>query len=55
VLGPVPEDLRRAALDAWVPLDDRPPVAEGRIELARWSREQAVSATAHRHGNTRAV
>jgi RHH-type proline utilization regulon transcriptional repressor/proline dehydrogenase/delta 1-pyrroline-5-carboxylate dehydrogenase len=53
VLGPVPDRLRRAAIDAWVPLDDRRPVAEGRVELPRWCREQSVSVTAHRHGNTR--
>ena len=53
VLGRVPEALRRAAADAWVHLDDRRPVAEGRVELPRWSREQSVSITAHRHGNTR--
>jgi hypothetical protein len=34
-------------------LDDRTPVADGSIELHRWSREQAVSITAHRHGNIR--
>jgi RHH-type proline utilization regulon transcriptional repressor/proline dehydrogenase/delta 1-pyrroline-5-carboxylate dehydrogenase len=53
VLGRAPDALRRAAADAWVHLDDRPPVAEGRIELPRWSREQSVSITAHRHGNVR--
>jgi len=50
VLGTVPEPLWRAAADAWVHLDDRPPVGEGRIELRRWSHEQAVARTAHRHG-----
>jgi RHH-type proline utilization regulon transcriptional repressor/proline dehydrogenase/delta 1-pyrroline-5-carboxylate dehydrogenase len=55
VLGTVPDALRRAALDAGLALDDRAPVAEGRIELPRWSREQTVSVTNHRHGNTRAV
>jgi RHH-type proline utilization regulon transcriptional repressor/proline dehydrogenase/delta 1-pyrroline-5-carboxylate dehydrogenase len=53
VLGPVPVELRRVAAQTWVPLDDRRPVAEGRIELPRWCREQAVSITAHRHGNAR--
>jgi RHH-type proline utilization regulon transcriptional repressor/proline dehydrogenase/delta 1-pyrroline-5-carboxylate dehydrogenase len=55
VLGSVPGQLRRAALEAWVPLDDRQPVAEGRIELPRWCREQSVSITTHRHGNVRDV
>ena len=50
VLGTVPEALWSVAADAWVHLDDRTPVADGRIELRRWSREQAVSCTAHRHG-----
>jgi hypothetical protein len=31
------------------------PVADGEVELRRWVREQAVSITNHRHGNTRAV
>jgi len=50
VLGTVPDALRRAAVDAGMDLDDRVPVADGRIELRRWTREQAVSTTAHRHG-----
>jgi RHH-type proline utilization regulon transcriptional repressor/proline dehydrogenase/delta 1-pyrroline-5-carboxylate dehydrogenase len=54
VLGTVPEALRRAAHEAWVPVDDRRPVTEGRVELPRWCREQSVSVTTHRHGNTRA-
>jgi RHH-type proline utilization regulon transcriptional repressor/proline dehydrogenase/delta 1-pyrroline-5-carboxylate dehydrogenase len=53
VLGPVPERLRRAAAEAWIALDDRVPVADGRVELPRWCREQTVSRTAHRHGNIR--
>lgn len=31
-------------------VDDRPVVGDGRIELARYLREQAVSRTAHRFG-----
>ena len=50
VLGAVPRPLWAAAASAWVHLDDRPPVSDGRIELARWTREQAVSVTNHRHG-----
>ena len=38
-----------------IPLDERRPVADGTIELPRWCREQSVSITAHRHGNTRAT
>jgi RHH-type transcriptional regulator, proline utilization regulon repressor / proline dehydrogenase / delta 1-pyrroline-5-carboxylate dehydrogenase len=51
-LGGVTEAVRRAAADADVEVDDRPPVADGRVELARWYREQAVSVTLHRYGNT---
>ncbi len=50
VLGTVAEALWLLAADLWVHLDDRPPVADGRIELRRWSHDQAVSRTAHRHG-----
>ncbi len=50
VLGTVPDALWGLAADVWVHLDDRTPVAEGRIELLRWSHEQAVTITAHRHG-----
>jgi len=50
VVGAVPDALWQAAADAWVHLDDRVPVADGRIELRRWCREQSVSVTAHRHG-----
>jgi RHH-type proline utilization regulon transcriptional repressor/proline dehydrogenase/delta 1-pyrroline-5-carboxylate dehydrogenase len=50
VLGTVPEALWSIAADAWVHLDDRTPVADGQIELRRWSHEQAISRTAHRHG-----
>jgi RHH-type transcriptional regulator, proline utilization regulon repressor / proline dehydrogenase / delta 1-pyrroline-5-carboxylate dehydrogenase len=55
VLGTPSDALRRAAIDAWLPVDEHRPVAEGRIELVRWSREQSVSITNHRHGNTRTV
>jgi RHH-type proline utilization regulon transcriptional repressor/proline dehydrogenase/delta 1-pyrroline-5-carboxylate dehydrogenase len=51
VLGPLEPALRAAALDVEVTLDDAPFVAEPRVELARWVREQAVSETRHRHGN----
>ena len=30
-------------------MDDRP-VADGRVELRRWVREQAISRTMHRYG-----
>ncbi|HEY6530819.1 MAG TPA: bifunctional proline dehydrogenase/L-glutamate gamma-semialdehyde dehydrogenase [Acidimicrobiales bacterium] len=50
VVGTVPDALWHVAADAWVHLDDRTPVTDGRIELRRWSHEQAVTCTAHRHG-----
>jgi RHH-type proline utilization regulon transcriptional repressor/proline dehydrogenase/delta 1-pyrroline-5-carboxylate dehydrogenase len=50
VLGTVPDSLWNVAAYAWVHPDDRTPVADGRIELRRWSREQTVTCTAHRHG-----
>ncbi len=45
------ERLRLAALDAAVVVDDAPLVADGRIELLHWLREQSISITAHRYGN----
>ena len=44
--------LRRAAFDAGVTVDGTEPVADGRIELRRWLREQAISITAHRYGSS---
>ncbi|MDQ1436686.1 MAG: RHH-type transcriptional regulator, proline utilization regulon repressor / proline dehydrogenase [Acidimicrobiaceae bacterium] len=49
--GPVAEGLLRAANAAWVHVLDEQPVAEGRVELRRWVREQAISRTLHRYGN----
>jgi RHH-type proline utilization regulon transcriptional repressor/proline dehydrogenase/delta 1-pyrroline-5-carboxylate dehydrogenase len=51
VLGDVPAVLRQAAAACAIPVDDAPVVAEGRIELLRWVREQSVSRTRHRYGN----
>jgi len=50
VLTDLPADARRALHRANVPVDDDPPVADGRIELRKWVREQAISRTMHRHG-----
>ena len=33
-----------------VPIDERPPVSDGFVELYRWVREQSVSRSMHRHG-----
>ena len=43
--------LRLAMLDAGLEVDTEPLVASGTYELERWTREQAVSRTLHRHGN----
>jgi hypothetical protein len=42
-----------ALIDAGVEVDVEPMVPLGEIELLRWTREQAVSETLHRHGNIR--
>jgi RHH-type proline utilization regulon transcriptional repressor/proline dehydrogenase/delta 1-pyrroline-5-carboxylate dehydrogenase len=47
---PEPEVVRAASSMGWV-VDDAPAVAHGLLELLRWVREQAISETAHRHGN----
>lgn len=51
VLGPVSEQIRRAANDAWVTLLDGAVTRSGRVELPAYLREQAVSETLHRFGN----
>jgi RHH-type proline utilization regulon transcriptional repressor/proline dehydrogenase/delta 1-pyrroline-5-carboxylate dehydrogenase len=51
VLGPVADEVRRAAAEAGVELDDQPVTGHGRVELLRWVREQAVSRSTHRYGN----
>jgi RHH-type proline utilization regulon transcriptional repressor/proline dehydrogenase/delta 1-pyrroline-5-carboxylate dehydrogenase len=51
VLGePLDDGARRAAHRAWIDVMDDPPVAEGRVELRRWVREQSISRTRHRYG-----
>ena len=48
----VPSDeVRLAALDMGISIDDRDFVAHPPIEARRWFLEQAVSVTNHRHGN----
>ncbi len=42
---------RLRLLDAGAEVDVEPLVALGTYELLRWTREQALSTTAHRHGN----
>jgi RHH-type proline utilization regulon transcriptional repressor/proline dehydrogenase/delta 1-pyrroline-5-carboxylate dehydrogenase len=50
VLGGVDAEVRLAAIDAGIAVDDHEVVAHGRIEGLRWVREQAISVTNHRHG-----
>lgn len=50
LLVDLPGDVLRALHRANVPVDDDAPVADGRIELRKWVREQAISRTMHRHG-----
>jgi RHH-type proline utilization regulon transcriptional repressor/proline dehydrogenase/delta 1-pyrroline-5-carboxylate dehydrogenase len=47
---PVDDSLARACHAANVVIDDTPATGHGLIELARWTREQAISTTRHRHG-----
>ena len=51
VLGPVGKPLWRAARRRWLSLLEDPVVGHGRVELARWLREQTVTETRHRYGN----
>ncbi|MEC9072669.1 MAG: aldehyde dehydrogenase family protein, partial [Myxococcota bacterium] len=50
-LGAVEPSLRRCANDLGIPFLDSPPVAQGRVELLRVTREQSVSHAYHRYGN----
>jgi RHH-type proline utilization regulon transcriptional repressor/proline dehydrogenase/delta 1-pyrroline-5-carboxylate dehydrogenase len=49
-LQPISDDLARACHAANVAIDDTPVTGNGRVELGRWLREQAISRTLHRHG-----
>jgi RHH-type proline utilization regulon transcriptional repressor/proline dehydrogenase/delta 1-pyrroline-5-carboxylate dehydrogenase len=49
--GQSSESPELGALDAVCFVDDRPPVADGRVEGLRYRREQSVSRTLHRFGN----
>ena len=49
-LGPVADEVLRAANDAGLDWIAAPFVADGRLELRYWMREQAVSRTLHRYG-----
>jgi RHH-type proline utilization regulon transcriptional repressor/proline dehydrogenase/delta 1-pyrroline-5-carboxylate dehydrogenase len=50
-VGQVGELLRRTAETAAVHCEDGPVLANGRVELLRYLREQSLSIEVHRHGN----
>jgi RHH-type proline utilization regulon transcriptional repressor/proline dehydrogenase/delta 1-pyrroline-5-carboxylate dehydrogenase len=45
------DDVRRWAHERGIVVDDQPITPDGRVELLRWLREQAISRTMHRFGN----
>ena len=49
-LVPIDDTLARACHAANIAVDDTPATGHGLVELARWTREQAISSTRHRHG-----
>ena len=51
MIEPPSESTRRDALACGLVIDDSHVVADGRIELLHWQREQAISITNHRYGN----
>jgi hypothetical protein len=50
-LGPLATALRRALNTAGISVVDVPVLANGRLELRYYLREQALSQTVHRYGN----
>lgn len=54
-LGPLSPDLRRALNQAGVSVVDQPVLANGRLELRYYLREQAISQTVHRYGNVMGI
>ncbi len=52
-LSGTPLELRLRVLDADFEVDVRPFYSLGETELLRWTREQTISETMHRHGNVR--
>ena len=49
--GELSVELQAAANDAALPVIGRAPLANGRLELLAYLREQSVSETTHRYGN----
>jgi RHH-type proline utilization regulon transcriptional repressor/proline dehydrogenase/delta 1-pyrroline-5-carboxylate dehydrogenase len=54
VIGTTTDEVRRTAHEASIPIDEAEPVAAASIEMPRWTREQSVARTMHRHGHLRA-
>ncbi len=50
VVGECTDELRRAANELGIRIDEAVLVANASVEVTRWAREQAVSTTMHRHG-----
>ena len=51
LLGTHSDDVLRALHRSGLWVDTAPVIASGDLELLRWTREQSVSRTLHRHGN----
>ena len=51
LLGDASDDLRRALNEAWIGVVDGAVLANGRLALRHYLREQAISHTTHRYGN----
>jgi RHH-type proline utilization regulon transcriptional repressor/proline dehydrogenase/delta 1-pyrroline-5-carboxylate dehydrogenase len=51
LVGRAQRDVKLAAIDSGIFVDDSPFVALARLEALRWCREQSLSVTMHRHGN----
>nr|MDP9336755.1 aldehyde dehydrogenase family protein [Actinomycetota bacterium] len=49
-LGPISDPLARAGHRAGITIDDTAATGAARVELPRWTREQSISRTLHRHG-----
>jgi RHH-type proline utilization regulon transcriptional repressor/proline dehydrogenase/delta 1-pyrroline-5-carboxylate dehydrogenase len=43
-------DVRPALIERSIWFDTAPPSPDGRVEFVKWTREQAISRTLHRHG-----
>ncbi len=51
VIGTADDDLWQLSVETGIHLVDTPVTAEGRLELAHYLKEQAISQTLHRYGN----